>query len=57
MNAIGFRLMEIPEVIDIHILSGEFPLTDLTALDAVVSSDDRAKKDGRRAYRVNDRIE
>jgi len=44
MNAIGFRLMDIPEVIDIHILSGEFPLTDLTALDAVVSSDDRAKK-------------
>mmetsp|Transcript_53394 Transcript_53394/g.44796 ORF Transcript_53394/g.44796 Transcript_53394/m.44796 type:complete len:182 (+) Transcript_53394:535-1080(+) len=36
--------MTIAENIDIHILSGEFPTTDLTALEAVVNSDDKKKK-------------
>lgn len=36
--------MAIPESIDIHILSCEFPATDLTALQAVVNSDDRKLK-------------
>lgn len=44
MNAIGHRLMHIPESIDIHLLSGEFPATDLTALEAVVNCDDRLTK-------------
>lgn len=44
LNAIGFRRMTIPENIDIHILSCEFPATDLTALQAVINSDDRKKK-------------
>lgn len=44
LNAIGFRKMAIPESIDIHILSCEFPATDLTALQAVVNSDDRKLK-------------
>lgn len=44
MNAIGFRLMEVPENIDIHLLQGEFPATDITALEAVTNCDDRVKR-------------
>jgi len=44
LNSIGFRMMNIASNIEIHILSGEFPATDLTALQAVVNSDDRKKK-------------
>lgn len=44
MNAIGFRLMEVPESIDIHLLQGEFPATDITALEAVINCDDRVKR-------------
>ena len=36
--------MKIAENIDIHILSSEFPATDLTALQAVLNSDDRKTK-------------
>lgn len=41
VNAIGFRMIQMPGNIDVHILSCEFPPTDLTALQAVIHSDDR----------------
>jgi len=41
VNAIGFRSIQMPDNIDIHLLSCEFPATDLTALQAVIHSDDR----------------
>lgn len=44
MNAIGFRLMKIPENIDLHILDCEFPVTDMSALQSVINSDDRKQR-------------
>lgn len=44
MNSIGFELIDLPENIDTHILSGEFPATKLTALQAVMRSDTRKEK-------------
>lgn len=44
VNAIGFRQVQIPENIDTHILSCEFPPTDLTAIQAVLKSDDRKNR-------------
>lgn len=41
MNALGFELVEIPSNINIHLLSSEFPATEIEALTAVLKSDDR----------------
>jgi len=44
MNTLGFNLLKIQDSIDIHLLTQEFPKTDLTALEAVKRSDDSKQR-------------
>lgn len=54
MKAIAARAIPIPDALDIYFLDSEYPATDITALDAVMESNDEVKKLETRAELLNE---
>jgi ATP-binding cassette, subfamily F, member 2 len=53
MKAIAARAIPIPDSLDIYFLDREYPATDITALEAVMESNDEIAKLERRAEALN----